>query len=184
MDRFKVRAALAVAATSACGLLSAEVASATDYSALAAGEANVCIATNGEVRVQRGTATCVANGTGSVAIARGENSVAFATGGDGNQARAIGENSSALAASATTTRRGRWATTALPSRSRRQQHRHRDRRWQHCLCAPATTTLPPRAPVAVPLHSSATTTPRPRAPLTAPPVGSRRRKQHRHRERR
>jgi hypothetical protein len=57
---------------------------------------NFCIATDGVVRHQSGTATCSASGEGSVAIAKGDLSFARAT-GNYNQAKALGENSAALA---------------------------------------------------------------------------------------
>src|SRR5688572_11031218 len=46
---------------------------------------DICIAANGEVRVQKGSAVCEASGPGSVAIAKGANSSATAI-GDHNRA--------------------------------------------------------------------------------------------------
>ena len=88
MDRFKFKAALLVAATSACALVSAQAASAAT---------DICIAANGEVQVQKGTATCEAAGQGSVAIAKGEGSLAVANAGNHNTAKALGEGSTAFA---------------------------------------------------------------------------------------
>jgi hypothetical protein len=56
---------------------------------------DICVAANDEVRHQSGTANCVADGTGSVAIAKGDNSIAFAIDGDRNRAMVHGDGSSA-----------------------------------------------------------------------------------------
>src|SRR3954454_18744433 len=56
---------------------------------------DLCVAANGEVRAQKGTATCAADGTGSVAIAKGDVSSATAIGGDHNRAKARGQFSTA-----------------------------------------------------------------------------------------
>ena len=58
---------------------------------------DMCVAANGAVRHQSGTATCSADGRGSTARARGSGSNATATGGDRNRARVRGDNSSAFA---------------------------------------------------------------------------------------
>src|SRR3954451_12458530 len=58
---------------------------------------NLCVAANGAVRAQKGTATCAADGTGSMAIAKGDVSSATATRGDHNKARALADSSSAVA---------------------------------------------------------------------------------------
>src|SRR4051794_17855962 len=58
---------------------------------------DLCVAANGAVRAQKGTATCAADGTGSVAIAKGDGSTATATGGDHNKAKARGQFSTASA---------------------------------------------------------------------------------------
>ena len=55
-----------------------------------------CVAVNGAGRTQKGTATCEASGTGSVAIAKGAASSATATGGDHNTAMALADNSAAV----------------------------------------------------------------------------------------
>ncbi len=54
-----------------------------------------CVAANGAVRHQSGTATCEANGTGSIAMAHGANSEAEAINGERNHSRAHGDNSDA-----------------------------------------------------------------------------------------
>ena len=56
---------------------------------------DMCVATNGAVRVQKGSATCQASGKGSMAKAKGTGSSASATGGDHNKARARGDGSRA-----------------------------------------------------------------------------------------
>jgi hypothetical protein len=73
------------------------VASLLGVQTAAAATANICVATNGEVRVQEGTAFCDASGTGSVAIAKGDGSSATATGGNQNLALVIGDGSTAFA---------------------------------------------------------------------------------------
>jgi hypothetical protein len=56
---------------------------------------DLCVAANGAVQAQKGTARCEADGTGSVAIAkgtdRGNNSFALAHGGDNNTATATSQ---------------------------------------------------------------------------------------------
>ena len=42
-----------------------------------AAKPDTCVAANGEVRMQNGTATCAASGTGSVAIVKGDGSTAY-----------------------------------------------------------------------------------------------------------
>jgi hypothetical protein len=79
---------LVAAAALACALLGAQAASAAG---------TVCVAANDEVRVDMGTATCEAEGTGSVAIATGEDSTAWALAGDWNRAIAGGDGSEATA---------------------------------------------------------------------------------------
>src|SRR5215471_8136804 len=64
----------------------------------AAAATDQCVAANGAVRMQKGTATCTADGTGSVARVKGANSTASAIGGDHNKATAIGANSVAQVA--------------------------------------------------------------------------------------
>jgi len=61
--------------------------------------ANVCIAADGHIRRQSGTARCyAAPGTGNIAIARGDNSVAVVLGpGTGNRAEATGDGACAAA---------------------------------------------------------------------------------------
>jgi hypothetical protein len=57
---------------------------------MAAGAASdLCIAANDAVRHQSGTATCDANGTASVAIAKGAESDATAVDGEGNRAKGV-----------------------------------------------------------------------------------------------
>lgn len=58
---------------------------------------DMCVAANGAVRHQVGTATCAADGKGSVAIAKGPQSSANATNGDHNKAFAFGDASTAQA---------------------------------------------------------------------------------------
>src|SRR5687767_12195067 len=58
-------------------------------------DTDICVAANGEVRHQSGTATCEANGTGSVALAHGANSSAEAINGDANHSLVHGNDSSA-----------------------------------------------------------------------------------------
>lgn len=58
---------------------------------------NLCVAANGEVRTQHGTATCTAEGQGSVARAMGADSSATAAFGDHNRATASGHGSDAVA---------------------------------------------------------------------------------------
>jgi hypothetical protein len=58
---------------------------------------DLCVAANGEVRVQQGTSTCEANGQGSVARAMGTSSFAATINGDHNRATASGDGSSAIA---------------------------------------------------------------------------------------
>src|SRR5437763_72453 len=57
-----------------------------------------CVAAGGQTRHQSGTATCTADGTGSVALALGDGSYANATGGTKNRARVRGTDSTAIAA--------------------------------------------------------------------------------------
>jgi hypothetical protein len=65
--------------------------------ASAAGAApNLCVATNGVVRHQAGTATCAAD-AGDVAIAKGDFSFAIAVDGTKNKAKAFGDGAEALA---------------------------------------------------------------------------------------
>src|SRR5215204_2020083 len=59
-----------------------------------------CVAAGGETRVEQGTATCTASGTGAVAHVKGEGSSATAT-GDHNKARVNGDDSVALATEGT-----------------------------------------------------------------------------------
>lgn len=88
--------AMAVAAVAASTLLfGVGVATATP---------DLCVAANGEVRHQAGTATCEANGTGSIAIAKGGESIATATERDRNKALAFGDASSAEAIGGTGTK--------------------------------------------------------------------------------
>ena len=77
--------------------------------------ANLCIAANGAVQVQRGTATCEARGKGSTAIAKGPGSSATAT-GKHNKARALGNGSTAVAGEGsnnTATARGARSSACL-----------------------------------------------------------------------
>ena len=64
---------------------------------LASAAPDLCVSTNGTVRVQKGTATCSSvAGPGNVAIASGTSSTATAGFSDGdqhNRARASGDNS-------------------------------------------------------------------------------------------
>lgn len=55
-----------------------------------------CVAANGEVRMQQGTATCEATGRGSVARVQGTTSTAVAD-GDHNMATVTGDGSTATA---------------------------------------------------------------------------------------
>lgn len=50
---------------------------------------NICVAANGEVRVEKGTALCDAERKGSVAVARGDGAAATAVGGERNTAVAV-----------------------------------------------------------------------------------------------
>ena len=162
------------------------VASLLGVQTAAAATANICIATNGEVRVQEGTAFCDASGTGSVAIAKGDGSSATATGGNQNRALAIGDGSTAfagggdnntatvygdsspaLASTATTTPPPSPATSAPPSRARRGQADNN------------TATVTGDGSDAL---AGGSTTPPPSTATTAPP--RRWRQQHRHRHRR
>jgi hypothetical protein len=60
---------------------------------------NVSVSANGDQRVQKGTATSTADGTGSVAISRvhGDNSQATACDGDNNTATVTGDGLTAIA---------------------------------------------------------------------------------------
>ena len=89
---------------------------------LASAAQDLCVSTNGTVRVQMGTATCSSvAGRGNVAIARGTSSSATAGFSDGdqhNRARASGDNSLAFAGigsgnTATATGDGSFASAAL-----------------------------------------------------------------------
>src|SRR5215213_5312339 len=86
----------ATAAAVATGLLAGVLLGA----APAGAAVDVCVAANGAMRAQKGTADCEASGTGSTAIAKDAGSFASATGGDHNRARASGDGATAFAASA------------------------------------------------------------------------------------
>src|SRR5829696_1009989 len=146
----------ATAAAVATGLLAGVLLGA----APAGAAVDLCVAANGAMRAQKGTADCEASGTGSTAIAKDAGSFASATGGDHNRARASGDGATAFAGQrvggcrvvATTTRPSQAGTTAsrLPSR--------------------ATTTPPsPAATAAWRRRRAATTTP----PQPAVPAATR-----------
>jgi hypothetical protein len=58
---------------------------------------NVCVANRNTGRVQKGTATCDATGSRSIAVPTGGSSSAQAISGDDNTAMAIGDFSTAIA---------------------------------------------------------------------------------------
>ena len=66
------------------------------FGSVASAGTNLCVATNGEVRAQKGTASCSADeGAGNVAIAHGDKSTATVLSGVRNRATASGDSSTA-----------------------------------------------------------------------------------------
>ena len=159
----------ATAAAVATGLLAGVLLGA----APAGAAVDLCVAANGAMRAQKGTADCEASGTGSTAIAKDAGSFASATGGDHNRARASGDGATAFAGQrvggcrvvATTTRPSQAGTTAsrLPSRATTTPPSPAaTAAWRRRRAA--TTTPPQRAAAAaLRLRRPATTTPLPPA---------------------